>query len=425
MNDTPARDDTIAADADGAQPRRRWPPGAWTRIPAWVYSDPGIYALEQQRIFEGPSWSYGALEAEIPEAGDYVLTSVGEKSVVVVRDADGGVRAFANNCAHRGVAFVRRPRGRAAEGFTCPYHQWSYDLQGRVTGIPFRRGYKGQGGMPPDFSLDGRGAPPLQVARRHGVIFLSFDPQVEPLEAYLGAMLHYFDRVFDGRRLQVLGYTRQRIHSNWKLMFENLKDPFHASVLHVFLISFGLFRMDQPSAVEMDATGRHSALISRRGGQADEAAAREMKNNLRAEYRLQDPRLLEVVREYPGEATVVMQTIWPNLIVQQQSNTLAMRQIVPRGPGVFDLNWTFFGYADDTPEMTQRRIRQANLMGPAGLVSVDDSEVLAMSQQGLQEHPDHDLVVEMGGRDVQDQQHMITEVAIRAFYKHYIEVMGL
>jgi salicylate 5-hydroxylase large subunit len=131
------------------------------------------------------------------------------------------------------------------------------------------------------------------------------------------------------------------------------------------------------------------------------------------------------VREYPGEATVVMQTIWPNLIVQQQSNTLAMRQIVPRGPGVFDLNWTFFGYADDTPEMTQRRIRQANLMGPAGLVSVDDSEVLVMSQQGLQDHPDHDLVVEMGGRDVQDQQHMITEVAIRAFYKHYIEVMGL
>jgi salicylate 5-hydroxylase large subunit len=183
--------------------------------------------------------------------------------------------------------------------------------------------------------------------------------------------------------------------------------------------------MDQQSAVEMDASGRHSALISRRGGRPDQAAAQEMKNNLRAEYTLQDPRLLEVVREFPGEATVVMQTIWPNLIVQQQSNTLAMRQLVPRGPGAFDLNWTFFGYADDPPEMTQRRVRQANLMGPAGLVSVDDSEVLAMSQQGLEQHPQQQLLAEMGGRDVQDQQHMITEVAIRAFYKHYIEVMGL
>ena len=257
------------------------------------------------------------------------------------------------------------------------------------------------------------------------MIFLSFDPQVEPLEAYLGAMKGYFDRVFDGRELKVLGYTSQRIHSNWKLMFENIKDPYHASVLHVFLMTFGLFRMDQKSAVEMDATGRHSALISRRGGQADAAAAREMQNNLRTEYRLQDPRLLDVVREFPGDATVVMQTLWPNLIVQQQSNTLAMRQIVPRGPGLFDLNWTFFGYAADTPEMTQRRVRQANLMGPAGLVSVDDSEVLAMSQQGLGDYPNQELVVEMGGKDVQDQQHMITEVAVRAFYKHYIEVMGL
>ncbi len=72
------------------------------------------------------------------------------------------------------------------------------------------------------------------------------------------------------------------------------------------------------------------------------------------------------MREFPGDATVVMQTIWPNLIVQQQSNTLAMRQLVPRGPSEFELHWTFFGYADDDEAMTARRLRQANLMGPAG-----------------------------------------------------------
>lgn len=417
---------TLQSIEQPVSPPRRWPGADYTRVPSWIYSDESIYLREQERIFAGASWSYVALAAEIPNAGDYVRSNVGDKPIVVVRDKDGSVNAFANSCAHRGVAFCTQARGNAPTGFTCPYHQWSYDLKGRVTGIPFRRGYKGQGGMCADFRIEEHAARPLRTAVRNGVVFATFASEVQPFEDYLGTrMLAFFDRVFDGRELKVLGYMRQRIDCNWKLMFENLKDPYHASVLHVFLMTFGLFRMDQKSSVEMDETGRHSALVSRRGAQADAEAAKEMKNNLRPGLQLADPRLLDIVREYPGEATVVMQTIWPNLIVQQQSNTLAMRQIVPCGAGAFDLNWTFFGYADDTPEMLQRRIRQANLMGPAGLVSVDDSEVLGMSQDGLGPYQDGRCVVEMGGRDVADSPHMITEVAIRAFYKHYIEVMGL
>src|SRR5262249_30010799 len=146
----------------------------------------------------------------------------------------------------------------------------------------------------------------------------------QTLPDYLGAsMLAYFDRVFDGRELRVLGYMRQRIRSNWKLMFENIKDPYHASLLHVFLVTFGLFRADQPSEVKMDDTGRHAALISRRGEQRVAAGAGEMKSFL-ADFKLHDPRLLTPVKEYAGDATVVMQTVWPNLIIQQQSNTLAM-----------------------------------------------------------------------------------------------------
>ena len=206
-------------------------------------------------------------------------------------------------------------------------------------------------------------------------------------------------------------------------MFENIKDPYHASVLHVFLITFGLFRLDQRSAVEMDETGRHAALISRKGEQMINEATLEMAN-FREDLKLNDPRLIEPAREFPGDATVVMQTIFPNVIVQQQTNTLAMRQMVTRGPHAFDLNWTFFGFKDDTPELRQRRIRQANLMGPAGLVSVDDSEVLALSQEGAQVFPDTDAVLEMGGRSIADTDHMVTEAGVRAFYKHYLEVMG-
>src|SRR5437764_10428091 len=109
-------------------------------------------------------------------------------------------------------------------------------------------------------------------------------------------MLGYFDREFDGGELVVLGYMRQRIPSNWKLMFENIKDPYHASLLHVFLVTFGLFRLDQKSAVEMDATGRHAVLVSRKGEQAANEATRQMRA-FKADFALKDARLLDPVRE--------------------------------------------------------------------------------------------------------------------------------
>ena len=402
---------------------RTWPAEGPARVPFWAYSDPEVYQREQDRIFGGPNWSYVALEAEIPNPFDFVRSTVGEKPIVVTRDANGSVNAFANHCAHRGVVFCRHARGNA-RSFMCPYHQWTYDPTGMLIGMPFRRGHKGKGGMDPGFKLQEHGAQALKVAVRNGAIFASFDHAAPPFEEYLGpAMLGYYDRVFDGRELELLGYMRQRIPCNWKFMFENIKDPYHATVLHVFLITFGLFRLDQKSAVEMDETGRHAVLISRRGEQALNETTREMAN-FRANLKLNDPRLIEALPEFPGDMTVVIQTIFPNVIVQQQSNTLAMRQLVTRGPNAFDLNWTFFGYKGDTADLRQRRIRQANLMGPAGLVSVDDSEVIALSQEGAAVYPETASILEMGGRSTADTDHMVTEAGVRGFYKHYIQAMG-
>src|SRR5581483_123669 len=299
-----------AMPATGANfPPRQWPEDGLARVPYWVYSDPEIYRLEQQRIFCGPSWAYVALEAEVPATGDFVRTYVGEKPVVVVRDESGGIQVLLNRCAHRGVEFCQATHGKARE-FMCPYHQWTYDLRGNLIAVPFRRGVRRQGGMPADFRLEAHGLTRLRVARRHGVVFASFAESLPDLEAYLGPrMLGYFDRVFDGRALKVLGYMRQRIGANWKLMFENIKDPYHASLLHVFLVTFGLFRADQPSAVEMDESGMHSVLVSMRGEQKASDGTSEMKS-FRSDFKLADPRLLDPVREFAGNATVVMQTLW-------------------------------------------------------------------------------------------------------------------
>lgn len=403
----------------------KWPSEGLARIPYWVYSSPAIYERERERIFRGPYWNYVALECEIPNPGDYKRSYVGDLPVVVVRDGEGAIRVFENRCAHRGVQFCQSDCGNARE-FMCPYHQWTYDLSGNLIGIPFKRGVKRQGGMPKDFDNVAHGLHKLQVTTRHGVIFASLSDKVEPLESYLGPkMTGYFDRVFDGSELRLLGYSRQRIPCNWKLMVENIKDPYHASLLHVFLVTFGLFRADNPSKVEMEeATGRHSVLVSQKGEQKMTEETRDMKS-LREELKLHDPNLLTPVREFPGDATVVMQTLWPMLIIQQQSNTLAMRHIVPAGPESFDLHWTYFGYKRDSDEMTAIRLRQANLMGLSGFVSGDDSEVLEFSQNGVHSARHSAGVLEMGGHGVEDTPHMVTESAIRAFYKYYAEVMDL
>jgi len=401
-----------------------WPKDDVSHIPYRLYTDPEVFEAEMHRIFLGASWCYAGLSAELPNAGDFKTTVIGNRSVVLARDDDGAVYAFANRCAHRGVKFCRQEFGNT-RFFVCPYHQWSYDRRGNLRGVPFIKGVSHKGGMPEDFAREDHGLTTLAVTERHGVLFASFAKVLPPLEAYLGEThLRYFDRVFDGRNLHVLGYSRQLIPGNWKLMFENIKDPYHASLLHVFLVTFGLFRADQESQVLMDESGGHALLISQRGEQKHSEATRDMAN-LKEDFVLLDRRLLDPVREFPDSATVVMQTLWPNLILQQQSNTLALRQIRPRSPGTFELHWTFFGYDTDDDAMTTRRLRQANLMSAAGLVSGDDSEVIKLAQDGIAQDRDARAVVMMGGHGTSDTNHMVTETAVRAFYKHYRKVMGL
>ncbi|MCC6919843.1 MAG: aromatic ring-hydroxylating dioxygenase subunit alpha [Alphaproteobacteria bacterium] len=408
-----------------AKTERVWGTNGTHQVPYWVYTDEEIYRRELKAIFGGASWSYVGLEAEIPNAGDFKRSQIGETSVIVVRDRDGVLHVLKNQCAHRGLQVCRQEYGNA-RAFQCPYHQWSYRLNGDLSGVPFMKGVDGHGGMPEDFDRRDHGLTKLRVAVRNGVIFATESQATAPLDDYLGPkMLKLFDRVFDGRKLNVLGVLRQRIPANWKLMFENIKDPYHASLLHVFLVTFGLFRADNPSSTVMDETGMHSALISQRGGDRKASSATQEMAAFKETLVLRDPRQIEVVKEFADPATVVMQTIWPNLIVQQQANTLATRQIVPVGPNAFDLHWTFFGYEGDDEAMTARRLRHANLMGPAGFVSLDDSEVMDLAQRGIHDGEAGAALVEMGGRGREDENHIVTETAIRAFYGHYRSVMGL
>lgn len=405
------------------EPLRKWPKSQSSRVPYWVYSDPVVYQAELEKIFYGPHWSYVGLEAEIPEVGSFKTTWIGEKPLIMVRSSEQEITVVENRCAHRGVRFCRHKLGKAKE-FVCPYHQWMYDLEGNLMGVPFRRGVRKKGGMPQDFDPKQHGLTRLRVESVNGAVWATFSQHTPPFRQYLGPrMFKHYQRVYSGRPLKVLGYNRQRIPANWKLMMENIKDPYHAGLLHVFFVTFGLFRADQKSAVEMDDSGKHGILISRKGEQTENDVTAGMRN-FDNELTLEDDSILDYKHELPGEDTVGMITVFPSVILQQQVNSLSTRQIIPRGPGEMDFVWTHFGYADDDDEMHQRRLNQANLFGPAGLVSADDGEVVAFSQDGLGAFDNAEAVVEMGGHDTGNTDHMVTETAIRAMYEYYREVMG-
>jgi len=406
-----------------------WAGEGTSRVPFWAYTREDLYKKELDRFFYKGHWCYVGLEAEIPNAGDFRRTVVGERSVIMVRDPEGHVNVVENVCAHRGMRFCRERHGHAKD-FFCPYHQWNYNLKGDLQGVPFLRGVKQEGkvngGMPKDFKVADHGLTKLKVAVRGGVVFASFDHEVEPLETFLGpTILKYFDRVFDGRKLEILGYRRQRIPGNWKLMQENIKDPYHPGLLHTWFSTFGLWRADNKSELKMDEHFRHAAMISTRGQGGKNADVVSGVDSFKDQMKLNDPRLLDIVPEpWWGGPTAVMTTLFPSVIIQQQVNSVSTRHIQPNGQGSFDFVWTHFGFADDTTEMKERRLIQANLFGPAGFVSADDGEVIEWSQEGFESKPSHRTLIEMGGTDIGDADHMVTETLIRGMYQYWRKVMG-
>jgi salicylate 5-hydroxylase large subunit len=181
--------------------------------------------------------------------------------------------------------------------------------------------------------------------------------------------------------------------------------------------------------MRMDETGRHGSLMSlpaRDHAGEGEDITRDLAVD--ASLQLADKRLIEAVKELEGNETLGSCCVFPSVIFLQQINALQIRHIIPKGADGCELVWTHFGFAEDDDEMQQRRIRHGNLFGPGGLVSVDDSEVLAMAQRGFkmaEESGTATVRMGTGGRENTNEGHMATESAIRGLYQYYREVMGL
>src|SRR5690606_31851635 len=155
----------------------------------------------------------------------------------------------------------------------------------------------------------------------------------------------------------------------------------------------------------------------------DEANKKEMRS-FHEGMRLRDERFLDFVKEFDSPWSVTMQTIWPNLMVQREMNTLGVRQIIPNGPHSMIMQWTMFGYEDDTEEMTRHRLRQGNLMGPSGFLGLEDNEAMKFVQEGIRRSTTDTNVLKLDANKVGTSESLISEASIRAMYTYYRQVMG-
>jgi phenylpropionate dioxygenase-like ring-hydroxylating dioxygenase large terminal subunit len=405
---------------------RAWPEDTLSRVPYWVYQDEANYDDEKRRLFEGPTWNFVGLEADIPNKGDYRTTHVGTMPVIVVRAADGAINAFENRCAHRGALIAFDDGGNVENNFKCIYHAWSYDLAGNLRGIAFERGINGQGGMPKDFQRDTHGPRKLRTTTLCGLVFATLSAETPPIEEYLGPeILGRIRRVLN-RPIRVMGRFTQALPNNWKLYVENVKDTYHASLLHLFFGTFRITRLTQGGGVLVSPDGGHHAsyTIDRADDQKSTAYREQGIRSENKDYKLADPSLLDTIDEFGDGIQLQILSVFPGLILQQIHNCLAVRQVLPRGVDRMDLNWTYFGFADDTPEMNRRRLKQQNLVGPAGFVSMEDGCVGGFVQRGIAAAGEQVSVVEMGGSGAESQTTRATEASVRGFWKAYRRYMG-
>ena len=408
-----------------SSPKHRvaWPSNGISEVPFRTYTDQASYDNEQERIFKGPAWHYLCLEVELAETGNFIATTVGEVSILVTRDTNQNINAFVNRCIHRGNLLCMGRQGNTKK-FSCMYHGWTYDLTGQLTGVAFEKGVQGKGGMAPEFRKEEHRLQQLRIAVLGGSVFGTFSDTVSSLEDWLGPdVARGLTRVMN-RKPQLLGRNTQILPNNWKLYIENVKDTYHASILHLFLTTFKINKLNMPGGIFINSDGGNHYSFAKLDYEAETASYQEQGIRAESDFRLQDRSVVESVDEYGDGVSVQILTVFPGMVLQQVRNTIAVRVIRPRGVDRTELEWIHIGFEDDDEEMTERRLRQGNLIGPAGYVAMEDGFIGGFVQRALRYNDEGAGIVMMGGHEAESQTFKASESAIRGFWKHYRTLIG-
>jgi phenylpropionate dioxygenase-like ring-hydroxylating dioxygenase large terminal subunit len=337
------------------------PDADWS-LPAWSYQDAEFAALEVERIFR-PGWQVVCHLSDVPNAGDWhSLDYVGE-SVLVVRGNDGVVRAFTNVCRHRGSRLVDGSSG-CAKKLICPYHAWTYELDGRLTGVPDSASY-------PSLDKGKAGLVPVDCEIWRGFIFVRLEsggPSVAEMMAPYEAMI----APYQFEKLEALGRVTLRPRTvNWKNVGDNYSDGLHIPVAHpgltrLFGKSYGVEAETHVDRMWGDLEDRPSANWSERMYQ----------------------KLLPPVPHLPESAQRhwLYFKLWPTVAFDIYPDQVDFMQWLPTGPDSCLIREISYVLPDAyTPDATRREMRAARYLNWRinRQVNAEDTVLITRVQEGM------------------------------------------
>lgn len=325
-----------------------------TDLPKVIFSDPVVYQEELKRIFYGPFWHVVAHRAELPQSGSFKTVWLGEAPVLLTRGPDDRVRAFLNACSHRGTLLEQRSRGCAHE-FQCPYHRWLFDAQGAFRGAPGQRNFRS------DFKAEDYRLTELKVEEVAGLVFCSLGADM-PLSEWLGDCAdHVRDCMLDDGRLTLLGYQRAVFNTNWKTYFDN--DFYHAPLLHMGFRMLG-WQGGKGEVRIAEPFGHFSVGYD---------SAPYVDNGY-----LKDPTIVETWGDDVRARVIALR---PTYVLTKHLDTVSVRFVRPLAVDRTEVTYAYFGHEDDTESYRCHRVRQAsNLLGPSGLITIEDAAVFNRQQ---------------------------------------------
>jgi len=397
-----------------------------------VFTDDAVFREEWDKILL-KSWTLLGMGSEIPRPNDFLLRQVLDRQIIFSRDREGAVHALVNACSHRG-ALVCREKSGTRKTFTCPYHGWVYRNSGELlhTGDGYPQGFNG------DHRYDLRRAPRLESYRDFH--FIAFEPDVPPLSEYLGEARTFLDNfaLQSERGLAAIsGCFDYAVRCNYKLYVENHIDGFHVEVTHS---SFLRYYMDallgnaerdigglQQTAANGHTMAFNSLNIGRTvarplpGWSADLCAAVAEKRK-ELERRL-DPERARFIADN-AQALVV----FPNTVFVDNSS-LTMRFVIPVSHNRTILRTWMLGPADEEPLLRQARIKYGlGFLGPAGMGTQDDIEVMEIAQTGYEmtrdEWNDVSRYFDPGTDPMSGQAPQDGELGLRNYWLQYDALMG-
>lgn len=373
------------------------------RVHRSVYTDPAVFAAEQERIFRR-AWLYVGHESQVREAGDWLLTRLGPDEMILIRGEGGALSLLHNRCPHRGARLVSGERGHSRH-LICPYHAWSFDAAGTLTGLPLPEGY-------PEAYLQDASARNVARAPRvqsyRGFVFASHAAHGPSLTEFLQGIAFAIDNLVDrapeGRVTQVGGALRMVYRGNWKLFMENAVDLVHPGFVHASAVAAA--RSDREAASLPGVTGQVVQMQLANGlrpAEWDELSIHGFAGghvSMDSFYRQgviaaqrDDPvfkRYFDALAGAHGEVRAreilaidrFNNLVWPNVSIN--SRFQAMRVVQPLAPDLTQVTSWCFALDGAPEEMTRLTLRFLTAAAsPASLVAADDLEVFERCQRGF------------------------------------------